>query len=59
MQNPQTAEQALQGLHHSLDALALQMRGPVKPLPWALVPAVAVLVTLWLVGVAQIFSWSV
>lgn len=63
MQNPQTAEQALQGLHHSLDALALQMRGPVKPLAWAGVPvvgvAVAVLVTLWLVGVAQIFSWSV
>ena len=59
MQNPQTPEQALQGLHRSLDALALQMRGPVKPLPWAVVPAVAVLVTLWCVGVAQIFSWSV
>ncbi|MGM9517015.1 hypothetical protein ACS5PK_22460 [Roseateles sp. DB2] len=52
MQNPQSTEQALQGLHRSLDALAAQMRGPVKPLPWALVPAVAVLVTLWLVGVA-------
>lgn len=59
MQNPQTAEQALQGLHRSLDVLTLQMRGPVKPLPWTVVPVVAVLVTLWLAGVAQIFSWSV
>lgn len=57
MQNPQSTEQALQGLHRSLDALAAQMRGPVKPLPWALVPAVAVLVTLWLVGVAQWVAW--
>jgi len=61
MQNPQTAEQALQGLHRSLDALALQMRGPVKPLPWAVVPVVgvaaAVLVTLWLAGVAQWMVW--
>lgn len=60
MQNPQTAEQALEGLHRSLDALAQQMRGPVvKPLPllWALVPGVAVLVTLWLVGVAQWVVW--
>ncbi|MEO3713957.1 hypothetical protein [Roseateles flavus] len=60
MQNAQTPEQALQGLHRSMDALALQMRGPVvKPLPLVLVPAVgvaaAVLVTLWLLGVAQIF----
>ena len=61
----QGAEQALQGLHRSVDALAQQMRGPVKLLPWAVVPAVgvgvgvAVLVTLWLLGVAQNFSWSV
>ena len=59
----QGAEQALQGLHRSVEALAQQMRGPVKPLAWAVVPAVgvavAVLVTLWLVGVAQIVSWSV
>lgn len=63
-QPPQTAEPALQDLHRSLDALALQMRAPVvKPLPWAVVPAMglaaAVLVTLWLAGVAQIVSWSV
>ncbi len=49
-QFPQTAEQALRGPHSSLDALALQMHGPVKPLPWTLVPAVAVLATLWWVG---------
>lgn len=59
-QPPQTAEPALQDLHRSLDALALQMRAPAKPMPWAVVPAMglaaAVLVTLWLAGVVQIFS---